>query len=91
MATIRTDLQRIREQLERAQVEVASRETISATVIWDGQSASYVNDVPEGFNGLVVHLTPELVAAPMGPEEPTSGLTQNEFELLKKEIGQQLD
>ena len=58
--SITADLKLIRQQLERAQVDLDGRKALGAMVVWDEQKQSYVNTVPDDFNGLVVHLTPEV-------------------------------
>ena len=43
----RTELTKLREQVQRLQVEVNGRKAISAMVVWDGQNESSVNPIPE--------------------------------------------
>jgi len=86
MPSLATDLKWIRQQLEAAQVEVAGRQTIGAMVIWDEQNDSSVNQISESFNGLIVHLTPEL-----SPQAGTvEGISQTEFEALKADLLREL-
>ena len=86
MPSVATDLKWIRQQLEAAQVEVAGRQTIGAMVIWDEQNDSSVNQIPDGFSGLIVHLTPEL-SQQAGTVE---GISQTEFEALKADLLREL-
>ena len=86
MPSLATDLKWIRQQLEAAQVEVAGRQTIGAMVIWDEQNESSVNQIPDDFSGLIVHLTPE-----MSPQVGTEiGISQTEFEALKADLRREL-
>ena len=86
MPSVATDLKWVRQQLEAAQVEVAGRQTIGAMVIWDEQNDSSVNQIPDGFSGLIVHLTPEL-----SPQAGTvEGISQTEFEALKADLLREL-
>ena len=83
MPSLAADLKLLRLEVEKLQVEVAGRQSISAMVIWDGQNESSVNqEVSEIFSGLIIHLTPESTSA---------GLTNLEFEQLRKEIVRSLD
>jgi hypothetical protein len=84
--TLKTELKELRRQVERLQVEVNGRESISSMVLWEEQNGSYVNDVPDSFNGLVVHLTHEPSPVVETPNNANEGLSQNEFEELKKAI-----
>jgi len=88
MGSITADLKQLRQQLEKLQVEVAGQQSISAMVVWDVQNESSVNQIPEGFSGLVVHLTPEL--SPAVGTSATAGLDQNEFNALKEQLAREL-
>ena len=86
MASLAADLKALRQQVEKLQVEVAGRQALGAMVIWDGQNESSVNQIPENFSGLVVHLTPEV-----SPQEGTvDGLSNVEFEALKEQLRESL-
>ena len=39
----KTELTKLREAVQRLQVEVNGRKAISAMVVWDGQNGHYVN------------------------------------------------
>ena len=83
MPSINAELKELRSKVEALQVEVAGRQNISSMVIWDEQNESSVNqEASETFSGLIVHLTPESTSA---------GLTNLEFEQLRKEIVRSLD
>ena len=88
MPSIGTRLRSLRQQVEALQVEVAGRQNISSMAIWDEQNLSSVNQESptkaEPFNGLIVHLTPEL-SQPEGTFD-AEGISQNEFNELKQEI-----
>lgn len=86
MPSLATDLKWIRQQLEAAQVEVAGRQTIGAMVIWDEQNDSSVNQIPDDFSGLIVHLTPE----PSPRAGTVEGISQTEFEALKADLRREL-
>lgn len=90
MASITADLKLIRQQVERAQVEVAGRQSIGAMVVWDEQNQSSVNSESsrrqEDFNGLIVHLTPDLSPA-VGT---TDGVSQTEFERIRQQLARGL-
>jgi hypothetical protein len=86
MASVATQLKDLRQQLEKLQVEVAGRQTIGAMVVWDEQNESSVNQISDGFSGLIVHLTPEL-----SPQAGTvEGISQTEFEALKADLRREL-
>lgn len=86
MASFTADLRQLRLQVERLQVEVAGQKAISAMVVWDGQNESSVNQIPDDFSGLIVHLTPE-----MSPQVGTvKSISQNELQDLKKQIRESL-
>lgn len=88
MASVTAQLKELRSKVEALQVEVAGRQNISSMVIWDEQNLSSVNQESptkaEHFNGLIVHLTPEL-SQPEGTFD-AEGISQNEFNELKQEI-----
>ena len=84
MASVATQLKDLRQQLERLQVEVAGRQSIGAMVVWDGQNESSVNQIPETFSGLIVHLTPE--PSPPAGTVSSEGLSDNELEELKAQL-----
>jgi hypothetical protein len=90
MASVTSDLKLLRQQVESLQAEVAGRKAIGAMIVWDQQNESSVNqnNYPNlgTFNGLIVHLTPEL-----SPQGGTGGLGQNEFNDLKQQIRDSLD
>ena len=79
MASVAAQLKDLRQQLEKLQVEVAGRQTIGAMVIWDEQNDSSVNQIPDDFSGLIVHLTPE--ASPCAGSVEVISLS--EFEAFK--------
>ena len=91
MASLAADLKSLRLQVERLQVEVSGRQSLDAVVIWDGQNEDYVNQktsrMQEDWNGLVVHLTPELSSS----KGTVDGLNRVEFEELKQQIVRALD
>ena len=87
MPSLTADLKWVRQQLEAAQVEVAGRQTIGAMVIWDEQNESSVNQIPDDFSGLIVHLMPE----PSPRAATVEGISQNEFNDLKQQIRDSLD
>lgn len=91
MASLAADLKSLRLQVERLQVEVSGRQSLDAMVIWDGHNEDYVNQktssMQEDWNGLVVHLTPEVSSS----KRTVEGLNRLEFEALKQEIVQALD
>lgn len=58
--SITSDLKLIRQQLERAQTDLAGRESLGAITVWDGQNESSVYTYGDSFSGLIVHLTPEV-------------------------------
>jgi hypothetical protein len=86
MPSLTADLKWVRQQLEAAQVEVAGRQTIGAMVIWDEQNESSVNQIPESFSGLIVHLTPEL-SPPVGTED---GISDDAYAALKAHLLREL-
>jgi hypothetical protein len=86
MASVATQLKDLRQQLEKLQVEVAGRESIGAMVIWDEQNESSVNQIPESFSGLIVHLTPEL-----SPQVGTGdGISDDAYAALKARLLREL-
>lgn len=91
MASLAADLKSLRLQVERLQVEVSGRQSLNAMVIWDGHNESSVNQktsrMQEDWNGLVVHLTPELSSS----KGTVEGINRLEFEALKQEIVRTLD
>ena len=84
----RTELTKLREAVQRLQVEVNGRKAISAMVVWDGQNESSVNPIPDEFSGLVVHLTPEPSQLDGTVRNKPEALTSLEFEELKQELGE---
>lgn len=95
MPSLAADLKQLRQEVEKLQVEVAGRQSISAMVVWDGQNESYVNEetnpISGTFSGLVIHLTPE----PSTQERTVSCqgemLSNLEFKQLREEIVRSLD
>ena len=86
MASVAAQLKDLRQQLEKLQVEVAGRQSIGAMVVWDGQNESSVNQIPDDFSGLIVHLTPE----PSPRAGTVEGISQTEFEALKADLRREL-
>ena len=88
--SITAELKQLRQQVEKLQVEVNGRQSISSRIVWDQQNESSVNQETsrrqEEFNGLIIHLTPE-----MSPHDGTKWMSQNEFEKLKAQIRGELD
>ena len=95
MPSLAADLKLLRLEVEKLQVEVAGRQSISAMVIWDGQNESSVNDElnPNSgtFSGLVIHLTPEPSTQERTVNCQEEGLTNLEFKQLREEIVRSLD
>ena len=81
---LKTELRELRKQVERLQVEVNGRESISAMVVWDGHNGDYVSPVPNDFSGLVVHLTPDM--SPAVGTNYGEGISENEFTQLKEQL-----
>ena len=86
MATVATQLKDLRQQLEKLQIEVAGRKFIGSMIVWDEQNESSVNHIPEGFGGLIVHLTRD-VSPPLGT---TRGISRSQLELLKCQLKNEL-
>lgn len=88
--SITAELKQLRQQVEKLQVELNGRQSISSCITWDEQNESSVNQETsrrqEEFNGLIIHLTPEM-SQPKG----TKWMSQNEFEKMKAEIRGELD
>jgi hypothetical protein len=89
MASVAAQLKELRQQVEKLQVEVAGRQSIGAMVVWDGQNESSVHGkYPNSgdFQGLVIHLTPEL--SPLAGT--AAGIGQNALNELKAQIRESL-
>ena len=93
MASIASELRDLRLKVEALQVEVAGRQSVDSMVVWVGQNLSSVNPksdaMAENFSGLIVHLTPDL-SQPEGTANDV-GLSENDFNELKKAIARSLD
>ena len=83
----KTEITKLREAVQRLQVEVNGRKAISAMVVWDGQNESSVNSIPDEFSGLVVHLTPEPYLLEGTVSNEPEGLNNIEFEELRQQLG----
>ena len=90
MASVDAELKTIRQQVERLQAEAVGRKQLSSTTVWEEQNNDYVNQIPERFNGLIIHLTTE-VSLSTGTAKCQKGMSQNEFKELRKQIIESLD
>ena len=88
--SITTELKQLRQQVEKLQIEVNGRQSISSRIVWDPQNESSVNQETsrrqEEFNGLIIHLTPET-----SRKCATKSMSRIEFEALKAQIRGELD
>ena len=90
MGSISAELKTLRQQIEQLQAEAVGRKRLSAMTAWDGQNRDSVNQIPEGFSGLIVHLTDD-VPANGDTTDCKKGMNQNEFDELKRQILGTLD
>ena len=90
MVSITAELKTLRLQIEQLQAEAVGRKRLSSMATWDGQNRDSVNQIPETFSGLIVHLTDD-VPSSGDTVNVKKGMDQNEFDELKKQILGTLD
>jgi len=90
MASFTAELKTLRLQIEQLQAEAVGRKRLSSMATWDGQKQDSVNQIPEDFSGLIVHLTDD-VPSTGDTASVNKSMDQNEFNELKKQILGTLD